>query len=168
MSGLVRIIAHWSVTGYKADDDCKRHYHYIFNDDGTEVAGFKRPEANISTSDRDYAGHTLNCNKGSIGVSCAAMAGAVWPGRTPAEYGKYPVTKPQFEAMCLRIAKLCKRYGIPVTDKTVLMHGEVEKNLGIKQRGKWDIGVLPYANLWTVKECGDFMRKLVVEKLAVV
>lgn len=162
---LKRIIAHWSVTDYDGDEDCKRHYHYFFKGDGTEVAGYKRPEANISTSDKDYVGHTRNCNEGSIGVSCASMFGAQWPGKTPEQYGKYPTTEKQFEAMCAKIAVLCKRYSIPVTKQTVLMHGEVEKTLGIKQRGKWDIGVLPYKNLWTITECGDYLRLRVTDYL---
>ena len=166
MKKLVRIIDHWSVTAYKADDDCRRHYHYTIEGDGTEVAGFKRPEANLSTSDRDYVGHTLNCNEGSIGVACAAMLGAIWPGRSPEQYGKYPVIEKQFEAMCLRNAKLCKKYGIKVTSKTVLMHGEVQENLGIHQRGKWDIGVLPYKGLWDIKACGDYMRERTLTHLA--
>ena len=166
MSKLVRIIAHWSVTEYKTDDDCKRHYHYTFEGDGTEIAGIMRPEANENTEDGIYCGHTRNCNQGSIGVSCASMKGAEWPGKTPEQYGKFPVTQNQFEAMCLRIAKLCKRYAIPISKTTVLMHGEVQKTLLIQQRGKWDIGVLPYMNLWTVEACGDYMRKLVTENMS--
>lgn len=159
---LERVIAHWSVTTYEVDDDTRRHYHYIFDQNGREYLGFKRPEANISVSDRDYVGHTLNCNQGSIGVACAAMHGAI----SVDNYGDFPILRPQFEAMCLRIAKLCKRYGIPVTPRTVLMHGEVQKTLGIKQRGKWDIAVLPYAGLKTIEACGDYMRKLVSGYLA--
>lgn len=165
MGKLERIIAHWSVTDYNADDACKRHYHYTFEADGTEVPGIMRPEANENIEDGYYCGHTRNCNSGSIGVACASMAGAEWPGKAPDQYGKFPVLKPQFEAMCLRIAKLCKKYGIPVTRETVLMHGEVQNTLKIQQRGKWDIGVLPYANLWDVGACGDYMRELVAEKL---
>ncbi|MER8369697.1 hypothetical protein NKH70_28955 [Mesorhizobium sp. M0991] len=36
------------------------------------------------------------------------------------------------------VAELCKYYRIKVTSKTVLSHAEVESNLGIEQRGKWD------------------------------
>lgn len=162
MSKLVRVIAHWSVTDYKCDATSKQHYHFIFEGDGKEVVGNHPPEANESTGDGVYAAHTLGCNTGSIGVACAAMLNAI----SPDNYGGYPIQKEQFEAMCSRIAKLCKKYQIPVTPKTVLMHGEVQKTLGIKQRGKWDIGVLPYAGLKTVEACGDYMRKLVSENLA--
>jgi hypothetical protein len=154
MTGIVRIIAHWSVTKYKCDADSRDHYHFIYEGDGTEVPGHKKPEDNLSTADGIYAAHTLGCNTGSIGVACAAMFGAV----SETNYGKYPITLVQFRAMCFGIARLCKKYGIPVTPKTVLSHAEVQGTLGIKQRGKWDISVLPFANLKGAKACGDAMR----------
>lgn len=163
MSKLVRVIAHWSVTRYKADDISKEHYHFIVEGDGKVVAGDLPPEANISTVDKDgYQAHTRACNTGSIGVACAAMLGA----KDVDHPGNYPITEVQFKAMCRKIAELCKKYGIKVTDKTVLSHAEVEKNLGIKQNGKWDIAVLPFAGLKTAKACGDYMRKLVSEYMA--
>ncbi len=163
MSGLVRVIAHWSVTKYKCDDTSRDHYHFIYEGDGTEVAGRKKPEDNISAADGVYAAHTLGCNTGSIGVSCAAMFGAT----SVMDYGSYPITKPQFEGMCKGIARLCKKYGITVTPRTVLSHAEVEGTLGIKQRGKWDIAVLPFANLKGSKPCGELMRATVSKYLAV-
>jgi hypothetical protein len=42
----------------------------------------------------------------------------------------------------------------------------VETVLGIKQRGKWDIAVLPFLGLRTAKACGDEMRKRVAAHLA--
>lgn len=162
MTGLVRVIAHWAVTKYKCDETSREHYHFIYEGDGTEIAGHKKPEDNLSTADGVYAAHTLGCNTGSIGVSCAAMFGAT----SVTSYGSYPITEVQFNAMCKGIARLCKKYGITVTEKTVLSHAEVTANLGIKQRGKWDIAVLPFAKLTTAKSCGDFMRARVRLQLA--
>ena len=162
MAGLTRVIAHWAVTKYKCDDTSRDHYHFIYEGDGTEVAGRKRPEDNLSTGDGVYAAHTLGCNTGSIGVSCAAMFGAT----SVVDFGSYPITRVQFDAMCKGIARLCKKYGIAVTPKTVLSHAEVETNLGIKQRGKWDIAVLPFAGLKGAKPCGDYMRATVDQYLA--
>lgn len=153
--GLYRVIAHWAVTKYKCDETSKKHYHFIFEGDGNMVVGFHTPEANINTADGVYAAHTLGCNNGSIGVSCAAMFGAVDTKR----YGNYPITKAQFDAMCRGIALLCDKYGIAVTPKTVLSHAEVQANLGVPQRGKWDIAVLPHVGIVGAKECGDYMRK---------
>ena len=162
MTGLVRVIAHWSVTKYKCDDTSRDHYHFIYEGDGTEIAGRKKPEDNLSTGDGVYAAHTLGCNTGSIGVACAAMFGAI----SVTDYGAFPITEVQFNSMCKGIARLCKKYGIPVTPKTVLSHAEVTANLGIKQRGKWDIAVLPFAKLTTAASCGDFMRARVRLHLA--
>lgn len=162
MAGLVRVIAHWAVTKYKCDDVSRDHYHFIYEGDGTEIEGRKKPEDNLSTGDGVYAAHTLGCNTGSIGVSCAAMFGAT----SVDAYGAYPITEVQFEAMCKGIARLCKKYGIPVTPRTVLSHAEVQPVLGIPQKGKWDIAVLPFAGLKTAKSCGDFMRAKVTRYLA--
>lgn len=161
MAKLVRVIAHWAVTKYKADEISKGHYHYIYEGDGTEVKGYLRPEANIVASGK-YAAHTLGCNTGSIGVSCAAMYGAT----SPEKPGNFPVTAVQFDSMCRGIARLCQKYAIPVTPKTVLSHAEVQTTLGIRQRGKWDIAVLPFAKLKTAKECGDLMRSTVARHMA--
>jgi hypothetical protein len=155
MPGLIRVIAHWTVTAYKCDETSKQHYHFIYEGDGREVVGFHTPEANINIADGVYAQHTKGTNQGAIGVSCAAMLGAV----SETNVGKFPIREVQFEAMCLGIAQLCKKYKIPVSPKTVLSHAEVQSTLGITQRGKWDIAVLPHVKLRGAKTCGDYMRK---------
>jgi hypothetical protein len=162
MSGLKGVVAHWAVTKYKADQTSKQHYHFIYEGDGTEVVGNHTPEANIYTGDGVYAAHTKGCNTGFIGVSCAAMFGA----NSVTDYGNFPITEKQFLAMCRGIARLCKKYGIPVTTKTVLSHAEVQPVLGIQQNGKWDIAVLPFAKLTNAKACGDLMRAKVKEFMA--
>lgn len=161
MAKLIRVIAHWAVTKYRCDEVSRQHYHFIYEGDGKEVVGFHTPEANENIADNVYARHTKGTNQGAIGVSCAAMFGAVSVDKP----GKFPITAKQFDAMCAGIARLCKRYGIKVTPKTVLTHAEVESVLGIKQRGKWDISVLPHANLKGTKACGDLIRSTVQAKL---
>lgn len=157
MSGLKRIIAHWSVTNYEFNDLSAEHYHFMVNGRGEVRSGDHKPEANIKPEKGNYAAHTLNCNTGSIGIACMAMAGA----KSVTNYGHYPILEVQFEAMCKKIAELCVKYKIAVSPTTVLSHAEVQTNLGIKQRGKWDIAVLPYAQLTTAKDCGDHMRRCV-------
>jgi N-acetyl-anhydromuramyl-L-alanine amidase AmpD len=152
-----RVIAHWSVTKYKADTTSRQHYHFIVEGDGTVVDGLYKPEANERIVGTRYAAHTRGCNTGSIGVACAAMLGAISVDKP----GDYPITSTQFTAMCRLIAKLCKKYDIPVTPQTVLSHAEVQDTLGIKQNGKWDISVLPFAGFKTAKACGDEMRRRV-------
>jgi uncharacterized protein YgiM (DUF1202 family) len=88
------------------------------------------------------------------------MAGAQ---ERPFDAGRFPMKKEQWEAMAEVAAELCKFYLIPVTPKTVLGHGEVQKNLGITQRGKWDPMVLPWDP--RARNVGDLFRDLVSERL---
>lgn len=155
---MKRVIMHWTAGKYKASSEDKKHYHRIYEGDGTIVNGNFPIRANESPVAGKYAAHTLNCNTGSIGVSMACMYGAQ-EGKTN---GSYPMTHAQFDAMCKDVAKLCLEYGIPVTRTTVLSHAEVQNNLKIPQRGKWDFTVLPFEPM--VKgagPCGDYARELI-------
>ncbi len=140
MSGLKRIIMHWTAGPHSATDLDREHYHFIVEGDGNVVHGKLRPEDNINTSDGKYAAHTLSLNTGSIGVSVAAMAGAK---ETPFSWGSAPITEAQVHRLCALVRTLCAKYGIPVTRETVLSHAEVQPTLRVKQRGKWDIACLP-------------------------
>ncbi|MDQ7775242.1 MAG: N-acetylmuramoyl-L-alanine amidase [Paracoccus aminovorans] len=135
-----RIILHWSAGTHSVSALDRQHYHFIIDGGGAVHDGDHPPEANERPVAGKYAAHTLNCNTGSIGVSLAAMAGAV---EAPFNQGRYPITDAQVEALVSLCARLCVRYGIAVTRKTVLSHAEVQPSLGIKQRGKWDIAWLP-------------------------
>lgn len=151
---IVRIIAHWSVTGYRSDGFSAKHYHFMVEGSGRVKPGCYKPEDNLNCRKGGYAAHTRRKNTGSIGIACMAMKGA----KSETDYGRYPIKEAQFEAMCKYMAGLCHKYDIAVTDKTVLSHAEVEKNLGARQNGKWDIAVLPHAGLRGAKICGDYMR----------
>ena len=160
---MKRLIIHWNAGTNEANELDKQHYHFIVDGDGDVVAGKYKPEDNLSTADGKYAAHTLNCNTGSIGVSMAGMLGAI---ESPFNAGKYPLKEKQLAATVKLVADLCKKYNIPVTDKTVLTHAEVQPNLGITQRGKWDITRIPFKpELVGHKACGDYIRKLVTEEM---
>lgn len=140
MTGLHGIVFHWTAGGHKASALDRQHYHFMVQGDGAIVAGDNAPEANISTSDGAYAAHTLNANAGRIGVAMCGMMGAV---ERPLQWGPAPITWGQVNALCGLLAELCRRYSIPVTRQTVLSHAEAQPTLGIAQRGKWDVAVLP-------------------------
>ena len=140
MTGLSRVIIHWTGGGWKASSLDLKHYQFVVEGDGTVVAGVHSPEDNIRTTDKIYGAHTLNLNAGSIGVAMAAMAGAK---DRPFSWGSHPLTSLQVDATCRLAWDLCRRYRIPVTRQTVLTHAEVQPTLGIRQRGKWDIRCLP-------------------------
>ena len=154
---MKRVIAHWSVARGRALRISKKHYHFIVEDDGNIVEGIHPVSANLRPRRGKYAAHTRACNTGSIGIACSAMYGATGVNNV----GNYPITDVQFEAMCKKIAELCKEYNIKVTRKTVLSHAEVERELGKRQRGKWDISVLPHVGLKGSRTCGDYMRERV-------
>lgn len=163
---MKRIICHWTAGTHKTNDIDKKHYHFIYEGDGQIVSGIHPIEANAEKNaplkSGKYAAHTAKCNTGSIGLSMACMAGAQ-EGKTN---GQYPMTRIQFMIMCKDAAMFCRKYNIPVTNKTVLSHAEVQANLGIKQAGKWDFTVLPFEpQLKGAKACGDFMRDCVRQYL---
>lgn len=160
---MTRIIAHWSAGAYKASDADLEHYHFIIEGTGNVVRGDHTVSDNVNTADDDYAAHTRGCNTGAIGVSLACMAGAI---ESPFSAGKYPMTEAQFARAMDVIAQLAAFYKIPVTDKTILSHAEVQKNLGIKQAGKWDFTRLAFKpELVGAKACGDYMRAMVKARL---
>jgi N-acetyl-anhydromuramyl-L-alanine amidase AmpD len=161
---MQRIVAHWSAGAHKASPLDKEHYHFIVEGDGKVVKGDHDVSDNVNTADDDYAAHTRGCNTGSIGVSLACMAGA---NESPFRTGPYPLTFLQWEKAIKVIAELAEFYKIPVTNKTILTHAEVQANLGIKQLGKWDISRLPFApEVVGAKPVGDKMRDEVKALLA--
>lgn len=156
---MKRIIIHWSAGTHTPSAIDREHYHFVVAGNGSVVKGDHKVEDNLSISDGIYAAHTRGANAGAIGVAVAAMADAKGPGAL----GKYPITKPQFDAMVALVRKLSKQYGIPNTPSTILSHAEVEKTLGIQQRGKIDIsfGIPGKPELKTAKACGDYIRSLI-------
>ena len=141
---MKRIIMHWTAGGHTVSATDKRHYHFIIDGAGNVQKGNHAPEVNAHIAKPNdgatYAAHTRGANTGSIGIAVAAMRGAV---ERPFNAGPSPITEAQVDALVTQVAALCKRYGIPVTRETVLTHAEVQRTLGIAQRGKWDITWLP-------------------------
>ncbi len=161
--GMKRIIFHWTAGSGRASALDREHYHRLVEFDGTVINGKEAIEDNIVTSDDDYAAHTLRMNTGSIGVAVCGMMDAK---ESPFEAGPAPITEEAFDALAQLGADLCMTYGIPVSDTTTLTHAEVEPNLGVKQRGKWDITRLPFKpELRGAKPCGDYLRKLIRDKM---
>ncbi|MDR6431317.1 N-acetylmuramoyl-L-alanine amidase [Brucella pseudogrignonensis] len=158
-ASMARIILHWTAGANKATDFDRTHYHILVESDGSLIRGVPSIDLNQSPVKPGYAAHTLNCNSGSIGVSLCGMAGAI---ERPFNAGKYPITAKQFDAAAKAVAQLCRRYSIAVTPETVLSHAEVQGTLGITQRGKWDIAILPFdPALNTARKVGDAFRALV-------
>lgn len=162
-ASMDRIILHWTAGANKAGDLDKRHYHILIEGDGSLVRGMPTIDLNQKPVTPGYAAHTLNCNSNSIGLSLCGMAGAV---ERPFNAGKSPITRAQWDAAIKAVAELCRRYSIPVTPSTVLSHAEVQGTLGIQQRGKWDISILPFdLTLNTANKVGNAFRAAVKSNL---
>ena len=86
-----------------------------------------------------YAPHTRGRNAWSIGISIAAMQGA-----TPSDFGRFPITEPQLDAMCRVAATLARFYGIDVA--AIRTHAEAALDDGyFGAEGddvRWDIARL--------------------------
>lgn len=164
---IVRLILHWTAGQHRASEFDRGHYHVLVEGDGTPIRGVPTIDLNsLPAARRGYAAHTRNCNTGSIGLSLCCMGGDDVRER-PFNGGRWPLTKAQWDAGSAIAAQLCKHYNIPVTAKTVLSHAEVQANLGIAQRGKWDIAKLPFDPAFdTARECGDRFRIETAAKLA--
>ncbi|MFQ6186366.1 N-acetylmuramoyl-L-alanine amidase [Sinorhizobium meliloti] len=160
---MERIICHWTAGAHKASEFDRSHYHILIEADGKLIRGIPSIKLNEAPAKKGYAAHTLGANSGSIGVSLCCMGGA---NEAPFDPGKYPMTLVQWDAMTSVVADLCRRYSIPVTDKTVLSHAEVQNNLGIQQRGKWDFTRLAFdPSVKGAKACGDKLRAEAKAKL---
>lgn len=160
-ASMQRVIFHWTAGGHRASDNDRAHYHVLVEADGKVVKGIPSISGNSSTNPFGVrASHTLNCNTGSIGVSMCCMLNAQ---ERPFVSGKYPMTRAQWETTAEVIAELCEHYNIRVSPKTVLSHAEVQSNLNIRQRGKWDVARLSFDETFVgAAACGDEMRRMVL------
>jgi hypothetical protein len=85
-----------------------------------------------------YAAHTAGRNSWSIGLSIAAMREA-----TPADFGPFPVTAAQIDALCRVAARLARFYEIDVA--AIRTHAEAALEDGYFGDGddeRWDIARL--------------------------
>ncbi|MDX1656060.1 MAG: N-acetylmuramoyl-L-alanine amidase [Candidatus Competibacteraceae bacterium] len=155
---MQRIVCHWTAGGHKATELDRKHYHILVEGDGTLVQGFHSIKDNESTRDGRYAAHTRLKNTRSIGIAVCCMAGAR---QSPFDPGRFPMTEKQWRTMAAVATELCRAYRIEVKPTAVLGHGEVERQLGIRQRGKWDPMVLPWDPQRDAREVGDRFRDLV-------
>lgn len=161
------IVLHWTGGSYVASSLDREHYHFLIEGTPKLVRGLHSVKDNETVSGKTsdhYAAHTVNCNTGFIGLSLCCMAEAK---ESPFNAGRAPMTLRQWELMTSAVAELSRRYSIPVTDRTVLSHAEVQNNLGIQQRGKWDFTRLAFEpSIVGAKACGDKIRAEVRAKLS--
>lgn len=152
---MKRVICHWTAGAYDPSENDLLHYHILIDGAGDLHRGEHTIADNESTGDGDYAQHTKGLNTGSIGVSVCCMQAAE---ESPFKSGSFPMKKVQWDVMVEVTAELCKKYDIAVTPTTVLGHGEVQKNIGAIQDGKWDPMKLSFASALTKAQVGSKLR----------
>lgn len=156
------VVGHWTAGGYKASATDKEHYHVLVEGDGKLIRGDHEISDNVNTADDDYAAHTRRFNTGVIGIAVCCMGGDDVKER-PFNGGKFPMTEKQWEVMAHATSDFVRFYTILIDKKHVLGHGEVQTNLGIIQRGKWDPMVLPWNRKLSYAQVGDLFRAKVRE-----
>lgn len=145
-----RVILHWTAGGYRPSALDRSHYHFLIDGAGKAVRGIRGPGL--------YLPHTRNLNTGSVGLSICGMAGAQ---ERPFAAGTSPITKLQWERACQAAAEILDAYGLPVSERTVLCHSEVQRVYGKTQRGKWDIDALAFDRALSAPEIHVQMRRKV-------
>ena len=154
------VILHWTASSYNLTPNVLKHYNFVIDQfakvhDGLHPLAHQTPPLNSGK----YAAHTRRHNSYQAGIGLLGMHGAK---EKPFSYGKYPITAIQFMAAVKLTATICIDHGITVTPQTVLTHAEVQDNLGIKQRGKWDITNLPWnSSIIGATAVGSHYRNLV-------
>ena len=163
-SGLHRIHWHWTAGATGVIELERKSYNDIHDKHGNTYDGNWRAEAQANYSaGRTGASHTLNANTGAIGQSMDCMAGAV---EKPYKAGSNPITWNHVNAMLDRSAEYCREFDIPVSKYSTLSHAEIQPTLGIKQRFKWDITILPDMDKpGDPIKVGDRLRKMLQERL---
>lgn len=136
---MKRIIIHHTGGSYIPNDIDLKAYHFLVDDLGALYKGKFKPEDNENCQDKFYAAHTLKGNTGSIGI--AACCNFNFSLKAPKTSTKYPLTKKQFERICLECARMCIKYNIKPDN--VYTHYGFDLQHNIKQ-GKVDITYLPF------------------------
>lgn len=137
---MERLHLHWTGGSYAAGSNGK-HYHFLVDGDpklarGRSVEGQVPPLVSGK-----YCAHTLNANSRAIGIAVCCMGGT---GVAPGRHGAFPMKKAQWDMAVRASAEIVDAYSIPIDRDHLLSHAEVAVNLGIAQRGKWDIAELSF------------------------
>jgi len=165
-SGMTRVHWHWTAGSYTVTSRTKKYYNDLFDEKGNHYDGASPAQQQaFYIPGQTGVSHTLSGNTGAAGLSVACMAGATTRGSS-VDAGKYPITWEGIDAMLERTMEYCRSFDIRVSPWTTLSHSEVQINIGIRQRGKWDIRCLPndLKNLQTARIVGNTLRKRMVEK----
>ena len=141
-AGELRSISlHWTAGDYEAVFPA---YHFCLRGvSEIEVVQTHDLRANMRDLRADpsepYAAHTLGRNSWSIGIAVCGMGGA-----RPSDFGSYPLTAAQIDALCVVARGLADAYAIPLA--AIRTHAEAALEDGYFGAGdddlRWDIARL--------------------------
>ena len=141
---IERIYTHWSAHDYHSVFPA---YHFcIATDEAGEILVVNTHDVRenmrdvYQAPDEPYAAHTRGRNSYAIGISIMAMEGA-----TPENFGRFPLTEPLVDGLCLLGAKLAKYYGVMIDAEHVMSHAEAALHdgyFGTAPEERWDIARL--------------------------
>lgn len=152
MASLKMITFHWTGGTYTPNSVDINAYHFLIDGNGKVHKGKYKPEDNLNCKDGVYARHCGGGNTGNIGIAICAM----WNSKD------YPIKRIQIEAACKLAAELSERYGIRITDKSIVTHAEFGKsNPNTTSYGKIDIQSLPCVSIYGVDSVGKWIRNKV-------
>lgn len=160
--GVRGIVWHWTAGAHGIIDLERHHYNWLFDRVGNIYDGDHTVQEQVNYDWRNGIGasHTWKMNTGWLGLSVDAMAGAK---ESPLNWGTNPLTWEGIDAMLDWSMELCEEYDIPVSPWTTLSHAEVQVNLGIRQKWKWDYKVLPgYTRAQDPRIVGNILRDRMV------
>lgn len=152
MVSLKMITLHWTGGTYTPNQTDLNSYHFLIDGDGRVHNGVHRPEDNLNCKDGHYAKHCGGGNTGNIGIAICSM----WNTKD------YPIKRIQIEAACKLAGELSYKYGIRISDKTIMTHSEFGKaHPNTSSYGKIDIQSLPCVAVYGVEEVGKWIRNKV-------
>lgn len=152
MTSLSKITFHYTAGTYIPNETDKQAYHFLVDGNGAIYSGKYKPEDNINCKDGVYARHCGGGNTGNIGIALCGMFNK----------DKYPIRRIQLERACKLAAELCDKYGIRISNRTVLTHAEFGKlNPNTSSYGKIDINNLPCVCVYGVTPVGNWIRNKV-------
>jgi hypothetical protein len=156
-SGLHSFVWHWTAGAKGIIQLERKSYNALADAEANVYDGLFRPEAQATYAVGRAASHSLNANSHRASVAMDCMAGAR---ERPLRMGSAPMTDGHIDGMLSETAVWMKQFGILKSKFTTLSHAEIQGTLGIRQRNKWDITVLP--GMTEVKSAtwvGDHLRE---------
>lgn len=130
-----RLHLHWTGGSYAAGSN-GNHYNFLVDGDPKLARGRSLEHQVPPLVLGKYAGHTLNANSRAVGLAICCMGGV---GVARGRHGAFPMKKAQWDMAVRASAEIVDFYSIAIDRTHLLTHAEVQANLGITQRGKWDI-----------------------------